>query len=104
MHARRVPVCFASLQLTQWQSAFRADQEIPGPANRDPDSRFPAESGNGGFPRFPIPAESGIGEGNLPSPIPGQMGNRGNGNWGFPGLLSGFRVEFEFDIQKNSWH
>ena len=52
-------------------------------ANRDPDSRFPAKSGNGGFPdsRFRPNRESGI-----PSPIPGQIGNRGNGNWGFPGL------------------
>jgi hypothetical protein len=95
-------------------------------ANRPggPVSRFPAESGNGGFPRFPIPAESGIGDslpeiyrGNhfrdsslfsralappvcwvldpgpelippivLPSPFLGQIGNRGNVNWGFPGL------------------
>ncbi len=47
-----------------------ADQEIPGPANRDPDSRFPAKSGigdslfpgqNRGFPpRFPA-KKSGIG-------------------------------------------
>ncbi len=53
-------------------------------ANRDPDSRFPAKSGNGGFPdsRFRPNRESG-----LPSPpIPGQIGNQGNGNWGFPGL------------------
>jgi hypothetical protein len=52
-------------------------------ANRDPDSRFPAESGNGPIPdsRFPADRESGI-----PSPFPAQIGNRGNGNWGFPGL------------------
>ena len=58
-----------------------SDQEIPGPANRDPDSRFPAKSGNGGFPDSRPNRESGI-----PSPIPGQIGNRGNGTWGFPGL------------------
>ena len=54
-------------------------------ANRDPDSRFPAESGNGPFPdsRFPADRESGI-----PSQFPGQIGNRGNGNWGFPGPVS----------------
>ena len=54
-------------------------------ANRDPDSRFPAKAGNGAFPdsRFRPNRESGI-----PSPIPGQIGNRGNGNWGFPGLLA----------------
>jgi hypothetical protein len=53
--------------------------------DRDPraDSRFPAKAGNGGFPdsRFRPNRESGI-----PSPIPGEIGNRGNGNWGFPGL------------------
>ena len=45
----------------------------------------PAESGNGGFPdsRFRPSRESGI-----PSPFPGQIGNRGNGDWGFPGLLT----------------
>jgi hypothetical protein len=56
-------------------------------ASRGPDSRFPAESGSGGFPdsRFPADRESEI-----PSPFPGhwQIGNRGNGNWGFPGLLA----------------
>ena len=30
-------------------------------ANRDPDSRFPAESGNGPFPDSRFPAKSGIG-------------------------------------------
>ena len=54
--------------------------------DRDPraDSRFPAKAGNGGFPdsRFRPNRESGI-----PSPILGQIGNRGNGNWGFPGLV-----------------
>ncbi len=56
--------------LTEWLaasvSAALADQEIPGPANRDPDSRsrpresgigdslFPGQIGNPGFPpRFP---------------------------------------------------
>jgi hypothetical protein len=52
-------------------------------ANRDPDSRFPAESGIGDSlcPDSRPNRESGI-----PSPIPGQIGNGGNGNWGFPGL------------------
>ncbi len=55
-------------------------------ANRDPDSRFPAKSGNGGFPdsRFRPNREL---ESGIPSPIPGQIGNGGNGNWGFPGLV-----------------
>jgi hypothetical protein len=60
-------------------------------ANRDPDSRFPAKAGNGpgGFPdsRFRPNRESGI-----PSPIPGQIGNRGNGNWGFPGPSTVLRM------------
>ncbi len=49
------------------------------------DSRFPAESGNGGFPDSRIPADRAR-ESEIPSPFPGQIGNRGNGNWGFPGL------------------
>ena len=52
-------------------------------ANRGPDSRFPAESGNGGFPDSRSRPSR---EPEIPSPIPGQIGNRGNGNWGFPGL------------------
>jgi hypothetical protein len=46
----------------------------------------PAESGNGGFPdsRF-RPGESGIGD--SPPPFPGQIGNRGSGYWGLPGLV-----------------
>jgi hypothetical protein len=55
-----------------------------------PDFPIFGQIGNLGFPSFPIFAESGIGD-SLPdsrreSPIPGQIGNRGNGNWGFPGL------------------
>ncbi len=50
---------------------------------------FPAESGNGDFPimsdsRFRPSRKSGIPS---PFPGPGQIGNRGNGNWGFPGLF-----------------
>jgi hypothetical protein len=45
----------------------------------------PGQIGNRGFPvsRFRPNRESGT-----PTPIPGhwQIGNRGNGNWGFPGL------------------
>ena len=55
-------------------------------ANRGPDSRFPAESGNGGFPDSRSRPSR---ESEIPSPFPGQIGNRparGNGNWGFPGL------------------
>ena len=58
--------------------AWHSDQEIPGgvpPAG----PRFPVPG-----PRFPVPAESGSG---IPSPFPGQIGNRGNGNWGLPGLV-----------------
>ena len=52
--------------------ATKPDQEIPGPANRDPDSRFPAKSGIGDFP-IPRPyRESGI-----PSPIPGKKSGIG---------------------------
>jgi hypothetical protein len=39
------------------------DQEIPGVPPRDPNSRFPTESGNRVTARFPIP-------------IPGRIGNR----------------------------
>jgi hypothetical protein len=52
-------------------------------ANRGPDSRFPAESGNGGFPDSRSRPSR---ESEIPSPFRGQIGNRGNGNWGFPGL------------------
>jgi hypothetical protein len=52
-------------------------------ANRGPDSRFPAESGNGGFPHSRSRPSR---ESEIPSPFPGQIGNRGNGNRGFPGL------------------
>jgi hypothetical protein len=82
------------------------DQEIPGPPPSGPRFPVPAESGNGdslfpdsprignlGFPvsRFWPDRESGI-----PSPIPGQIGNRGNGNlnWGFPGLSTVERASF----------
>ncbi len=60
----------------------KSDQEIPGSPNRDPDSRFPAESGNGPIPdsRFPADRESEI-----PSPIPGQIGNRGGRELGTSG-------------------
>ncbi len=73
-----------------------ADQEIPGPppSGRDPDSESRSRPNREtGIPCFPILAESGIGvpfsrflpnrESGIPSPIPGQIGNRGNGNWGF---------------------
>ena len=36
--------------------------------------------------RFPIPDSRPNRESEIPSPIPGQIGNRGDGNWGFPGL------------------
>ena len=36
-------------------------------------------------PRFPSAAESGNGD-RLSSPFPGPIGDRGSGNWGFPGL------------------
>ncbi len=60
-------------------------QGITSPISR---RRFAAnctQSGNGGFPnsRFRLSRESGT-----PCPFPGQIGNRGNGNWGFPGLTS----------------
>jgi hypothetical protein len=49
-----------------------------------------------GYPRFQVPDLQRIGkspdsrfrpnrESGVPSPIPGQIGNRGNRNWGFPG-------------------
>ena len=46
-----------------------------------PDSRPNRETGD-----FPIPDFGRIGTRGFPPPIPGQIGNRGNGNWGFPGL------------------
>ncbi len=42
-----------------------SDQEIPGPPNRDPDSRF-RPNRESGIPCFPIPAESGIGNRRFP--------------------------------------
>jgi hypothetical protein len=55
-----------------------------------PISRFAANRATGDFPiprRFRPSRESGI-EPWIPSPFPGQIGNRGNGNWGLPGLVS----------------
>jgi hypothetical protein len=51
--------------------------------------RFPdlRPIGKRGISRFPIPAESGIGDSLPRSKFPGQIGNRGNGNGGFPGLV-----------------
>jgi hypothetical protein len=53
------------------------DQEIPGVPPAGQRFPVPAESGDGGFPdsRFRRSRESGI-----PSPFPGQIGNRGNGS------------------------
>ncbi len=61
----------------------------PRPAESGPRFPFPAPGrirvGKRGFPvsRFRPSRESGV-----PSPFPGHIGNRGNGNWGlgFPGL------------------
>ena len=62
-----------------------------------PVSRPNRETGD--FP-ISVPGRSGLGIGNslpvsrpnresvIPSPFPGQIGNRGNGNWGFPGLFA----------------
>ncbi len=96
---------------------------IPGPGTTIPG---PGRIGKRGISRFPIPAESEIGdslpvfrpnrawyprfpdlrsgngrfhvphdsrcrpsrESGIPSPFPGQIGNRGNGNYGFPGLMA----------------
>jgi hypothetical protein len=43
--------------------------------------RFPVR--NGGFPDSRSRPSR---ESEIPSPFPGRIGNRGNGNWGFPGL------------------
>ena len=57
---------------SRWLNELMPDPEIPGPPNRDPDSRFPAKSGIGDFP-IPRPnRESGI-----PSPIPGKKSGIG---------------------------
>ncbi len=58
----------------------RADQEIPGPANRDPDSRFPAQSGNGGFPdsRFGRNRDSGERELGISGSDPGEWRSKSN--------------------------
>jgi hypothetical protein len=79
-----------------------ADQEIPGPANRDPDSRsrpnresgipcFPAKSGNRGFP-----GPSG-------GPIPGQKsGNRGNRESDF--LSDEYQLQWTRNILSREYH
>ncbi len=51
-------------------------------ANRGPDSRFPAESGNGGFPDSRSRPSR---EPEIPSPFPGQIGNRGERESGISG-------------------
>ena len=50
------------------------DQETPGPANRDPDSRS-RPNRESGIPCFPIPAESGSQSPDFPKK-PGNRGNR----------------------------
>ncbi len=57
----------------------------PARRHRDPDSRSRPNRETGVPDSRRIPAESGV-AGGFPSPFPGQIGNRGNGNWGFPGL------------------
>jgi hypothetical protein len=72
------------------------EQETPGPPPSGP--RFPESRSRPnretGIPCFPIPAELVSRfwpnrESGIPSPIPGQIGNRGNGNWGFGPLAHG---------------
>ncbi len=82
-----------------------ADRKSPARRHRDPDSRS-RPNRETGIPCFPILAESGFGkqgipvsrfwpgpnrESGIPSPIPGEIGNRGtrNGNWGFGPLAHG---------------
>ncbi len=69
--------------MAHWQTP-----ESPARGRRDADSRSrPGRLRNResarGIPCFPIPAESGIGDSLPAGAIPGQIGNRGNGNWGF---------------------
>jgi hypothetical protein len=59
-----------------------ADQEIPGPPNRDPDSRFRANR-ESGIPCFPIPAESGNDSPRIPR-FPEKTGKSGESGIRFP--------------------
>ncbi len=45
-----------------------------------------SSSGNGGFLNISRSESRPNRETGVPSPFPGQIGNRGNGNWGFPGM------------------
>ena len=61
-------------------------------ANRDPDSRFPAEIGKRGISRFPISAESGIGD-SLPDSRPNrESGERELGISGSGGALAPWNI------------
>ena len=59
--------------------------DVPICGQSGPRFPFPAESGNGGFPDSRSRPSR---ESEIPSPFPGQIGNRGDGNcqWGFPGV------------------
>ena len=78
---------FASLQLVaQWAAPTRkSPARRPRPAAAGTLIPGPGRIGKRGVSRFPIPAESGIGD-SLPVSQPDR--NRGDGNWGFPGLGS----------------
>ena len=62
----------------------------------------PGRIGNGGKladSRFRPNRETGI-----PSPFPCQIGNRGNGNWGFPGLATTTRLQTHWqEVRTQAW-
>ena len=79
-----------------------SDQEIPGPPNRDPDSRF-RPNRESGIPCFPIPAESGNDSPDFPSPdFPKKPGNRGNRESDF--LSDEYQLQWTRNILSREYH
>jgi hypothetical protein len=73
------------------------DQEIPGPPNRDPDSRF-RPNRESGIPCFPIPAESGSESPDFPK----KPGNRGNRESDF--LSDEYQLQWTRNILSREYH
>ncbi len=73
------------------------DQEIPGPPNRDPDSRF-RPNRESGIPCFPIPAESGSESPDFPK----NPGNRGNRESDF--LSDEYQLQWTRNILSREYH
>jgi hypothetical protein len=81
--------------LCQWSE--RSDQEIPGPPNRDPDSRF-RPNRESGIPCFPIPAESGSESPDFPK----KPGNRRNRDSDF--LSDEYQLQWTRNILSREYH